>query len=140
MLPRQFDDTHRADDTAAMDQPWQRAVDRFCRQYLQLEQQLDFPQDAHLRLAEVQEAIYARLFAADSIPYKPPVRYMVRTLKALVSQIESSIEDWDEHVSFCLVCYVPGNSKESRASLFTTCLQCEALVSDQKGRKYLRTS
>ena len=100
MLPRQFDDTHRADDTAAMDQPWQRAVDRFCRQYLQLEQQLDFPQDAHLRLAEVQEAIYARLFAADSIPYKPPVRYMVRTLKALVSQIESSIEDWDEHVSF----------------------------------------
>lgn len=92
-------------------------MDRFCRQYLQLEPELDYPKDEYLRLADVQEAIYTRLFATGSIPYEPPARYIVRTLKALVSRIEASIDDWDEHVSFRIVYHVPSKSKESRASL-----------------------
>lgn len=113
-----------------MGRPWERAVDRFCRQYLQLEPQLDFPQDAHLRLAEVQEAIYTRLFATGSIEYEPPARYMVKTLKTLVSRIESSIDDWEEHVSFlswqCVV-----TRKEKRQDPALRAIR-DALVSDRK--------
>ena len=76
-------------------------VDRFCRQYLQLEPQLDFP-DAHLlKEAEVQDSIYARLFAG-AVQYGPPPRYRLRTLKELVSRIEASIDDWEQHVSVAM--------------------------------------
>lgn len=78
---------------------WQKEVDRFCHQYLQLEPNLDFPQAKFIRLPEVQDAIYKRLFVDGAVPYGPPPRYQTKTLKNLVSYIETSIEDWDEHVS-----------------------------------------
>ena len=82
-----------------MSQAWIDQVDRFCRQYFQLETKLDLPQDTFLRLPEVQEAIFRNLFADGAVIYGPPVRYQVRNLKYLVSRIEASIEDWDQHVS-----------------------------------------
>ncbi|KAL6838164.1 putative methyltransferase domain-containing protein [Trichoderma camerunense] len=75
-----------------------KQVDRFCHQYLQLEQNLNYPEPQNIRLPEVQDAIYQRLFADDSLPGgPPPLRYQVRVLKELVSRIEASIDDWDEH-------------------------------------------
>ncbi|UKZ48369.1 hypothetical protein TrVGV298_002592 [Trichoderma virens] len=75
-----------------------KQVDRFCRQYLQLEQTLDYPEPQYIRLPEVQDSIYQRLFADDSLPGgPPPLRYQVRVLKELISRIEVSIEDWDAH-------------------------------------------
>lgn len=110
-----------------MDQSWERAVDRFCRQYLQLEPQLDFPQDAHLQLTKVQEAIYSRLFAVGSIQYGPPARYVVKMLKALVSRIESSIDDWEEHVSFPLGCVVR-NKRNKQTKRLEHLLPCVSSV------------
>ncbi|TFB06565.1 Protein-lysine N-methyltransferase EFM3 [Trichoderma ghanense] len=76
----------------------QKQVDRFCRQYLQLEQTLNYPEPQHIRRSDVQDAIYHRLFAEDSLPAgAPPLRYQLRVLKELISRIEASIEDWDEH-------------------------------------------
>lgn len=90
------------DDCMIMDPPWEHAVERFCRQYLQLEPQPDFPQGSYLRLPEVQDAIHTRLFQIGSLQHEPPMRYKVKTLKDLVSTIESSIDDWEEHVrSLC---------------------------------------
>lgn len=84
----------------AMEASVQKQVDRFCHQYLQLEQSLDYPEPQNIRLPEVQDVIYQRLFADDSLPGgPPPLRYQVRVLKELVSRIEASIDDWDEHVS-----------------------------------------
>jgi predicted HD phosphohydrolase len=85
-----------------MDEPCERAVTRFCRQYLQLEPHLDYPPDSYLRQPQVQEAIYSRLFEDGAIRYGPPTRYEVKTLKTLVSRIEGSIDNWDEHVSLLL--------------------------------------
>lgn len=82
-----------------MSQPWPDQVDRFCRQYLQLESKLDFPQGPFLRLQEIQDAIFTNLFADGAVRYGPPTRYQVKTLKDIVSRIEGSIEDWDQHVS-----------------------------------------
>ncbi|KAH0531051.1 hypothetical protein TsFJ059_005609 [Trichoderma semiorbis] len=82
----------------AMEASVQKQVDRFCHQYLQLEQNLDYPEPQNIRLPEVQDVIYQRLFADDSLPGgPPPLRYQVRVLKELVSRIEASIDDWDEH-------------------------------------------
>ncbi|KAH6604472.1 hypothetical protein Trco_006179 [Trichoderma cornu-damae] len=81
-----------------MEASLQKQVDRFCNQYLQIEQTLTYPESQYLRRSEVQDAIYQRLFAGDSLPGgSPPLRYQVRVLKELVSSIEASIEDWDEH-------------------------------------------
>ncbi|POR31818.1 Protein-lysine N-methyltransferase EEF2KMT [Tolypocladium paradoxum] len=80
-----------------MARPWMQHVDRFCHQYLQLEPHLDFPPGEVLKLADVQDAVYSRLFADDAVQYGPPERYRVRTLKELVSRIETAIDDWDEH-------------------------------------------
>lgn len=78
---------------------WKHQVERFCRQYLQLESTLDYPQDTFLRLSDVQDAIYSNLFADGAVEYAPPVRYRFATLKELVSRIEASIDNWEEHVS-----------------------------------------
>lgn len=82
-----------------MGAPWQAAVDRFCRQYLQLEPDPEFPPNDYLKLSDVQEAIYIKVFADGAVLYSPPVRYQHRILKRLVAQIESSIDDGDEYVS-----------------------------------------
>ncbi|PTB68440.1 hypothetical protein BBK36DRAFT_1134463 [Trichoderma citrinoviride] len=76
----------------------QKQIDRFCRQYLQLEQTLDYPEPQNIRRSDVQDVIYQRLFAEDALPGgSPPLRYQLRVLKELISRIEASIEDWDEH-------------------------------------------
>lgn len=75
-------------------------VDRLCNQYLQLEPALDFPSGSLLRNADIQEELYHRLFSADALPFPPPLRYQARALKQLLSKIEDSIDDWEEHVSF----------------------------------------
>ncbi|OTB10190.1 hypothetical protein K445DRAFT_258061 [Daldinia sp. EC12] len=73
------------------------AVDRFCCQYLQLERDLDYPPTTILREEDVQDAIYQRIFADNTLAYPPPPRYQLRVLKELTSKIEASIEDWDQH-------------------------------------------
>ncbi|KAI0179412.1 putative methyltransferase-domain-containing protein [Hypoxylon sp. FL1284] len=73
------------------------SINRFCRQYLQLERDLDYPPADFLREAEVQDDLYRSIFAEDALPYPPPRRYQLRVLKELMSRIESSIEDWDSH-------------------------------------------
>lgn len=92
----------------------QSQVDRFCYQYLQLEQTLTYPEPQHLRRSDVQDAIYDRLFADNALAAgPPPLRYQVRVLKELVSRIEASIEDWDEHVS----CQTPDGDMSVRHSM-----------------------
>jgi hypothetical protein len=73
-------------------------VIRFCWQCLQGDPAPDFPEPDQLRQEQVQEFIHAHLFS-DEIPLRPPVRYRVRILKQLISKIEDSIEDWEQHVS-----------------------------------------
>ncbi|KAI1088736.1 putative methyltransferase-domain-containing protein [Rostrohypoxylon terebratum] len=73
------------------------AIDRFCRQYLQLERDLDYPSPTLLREADVQDTLYNRIFADGALDYSPPPRYQLRVLKELTSRIEASIEDWDSH-------------------------------------------
>lgn len=74
------------------------SIDRFCRQYLQLEWELDYPPTTLLREADVQDTLYHRLFADGALSYPPPQRYQLRVLKELMSRIEASIDDWDRHV------------------------------------------
>ncbi|KAG7139992.1 Protein-lysine N-methyltransferase EFM3 like protein [Verticillium longisporum] len=75
----------------------QAQVNRFCRQFLQLERDLDYPEGPVLRQESTQKAIYEQLFSSDGPSYSPPVRYQLRVLKELVQRVESSIEDWDTH-------------------------------------------
>lgn len=74
-------------------------VDRFCWQYLQLDSALDFPDGACLRDAGTQELLYRRLFNEEEAVRLPPPRYQLRVLKEILKRIESSIVDWEEHVS-----------------------------------------
>jgi len=74
-------------------------INRFCRQYLQLESHLTYPDGSLLREEAVQEFLYQYLFAPGAVSYSPPPRYKLKVLKELVARIEEAIEDWDEHVS-----------------------------------------
>ncbi|KAI1451809.1 putative methyltransferase-domain-containing protein [Annulohypoxylon moriforme] len=74
-----------------------QTIDRFCRQYLQLERDLDYPSPTLLREADVQDTLYNQIFADGALNYYPPPRYQLKVLKELVSKIEASIEDWDSH-------------------------------------------
>jgi hypothetical protein len=73
-------------------------TERFCRQFLQLEPTVKYPEGHFLRLSEVQETLYQRLFADGVVTFPPPPRYQLKVLKELISRIEASIEDWEEHV------------------------------------------
>lgn len=73
-------------------------LDRFCLQYLQLQQTLDYPDEELLRRAEFQDAIFAKLFKPGAVQYGPPPRYQFRVLKELTKRIENSIRDWEEEV------------------------------------------
>jgi predicted nicotinamide N-methyase len=73
-------------------------VSRFCWQNLQVDPAPVFPDAELLRDELAQETIYERVFS-DEVPLRPPRRYQVKILKALIARIESSIEDWDQHVS-----------------------------------------
>ncbi|KAI1081526.1 putative methyltransferase-domain-containing protein [Whalleya microplaca] len=70
---------------------------RFCRQYLQLERDLDYPPAASLQNEDVQNSLYQQLFADGAVAHPPPPRYQLRVLKELMSRIEASIDDWDRH-------------------------------------------
>lgn len=90
----------------------QAAIDRFCHQMLQLEPSPDLPGPALIRRAEVQDQIYRRLFGADAPAYGPPVKYQIRMLEKLLAEIEASIDDWDQDVSFWKECtlYIPATT------------------------------
>jgi protein-lysine N-methyltransferase EEF2KMT len=77
-------------------------LNRFCRQYLQLQLELDYPDEEYLRKDAFQEAIYATLFDESAIVYPPPKRYQLRVLKELTKRIEQSIQDWEEEVCHLL--------------------------------------
>lgn len=76
-----------------------QSVVRFCNQFLQLERGLDYPGSRLLREEHVQAFLFNRLFSDGAVPYPPPPRYQLRVLKELMPRIESSIEDWEQHVS-----------------------------------------
>lgn len=73
-------------------------LDRFCRQYLQLQFNLDYPDEEHLRNDAFQQSLYARLFSETRVKNAPPARYQFRILKQLTRKIEQSIQDWEEDV------------------------------------------
>ncbi|KAI8965222.1 putative methyltransferase-domain-containing protein [Daldinia sp. FL1419] len=104
-------------------------IGRFCRQYLQLERDLDYPPPTLLRDADVQDAIYRRIFADDALAYPPPQRYQLRVLKELTSRIEASIEDWDSHgvsddlmdaLSTLLSCPLPSETTAAQQKSYVT--------------------
>ncbi|KAK1770746.1 putative methyltransferase-domain-containing protein [Phialemonium atrogriseum] len=70
---------------------------RFCRQYLQLESDLAYPDGILLRDERSQEFLYEKLFSPNAISRPAPPRYQLEALKNLVTRIEGAIEDWDEH-------------------------------------------
>lgn len=74
-------------------------VTRFCRQFLQYDYDVELPSGEVLREADVQDHLFKKLFAEDTIIPLPPRRYRLRILKQLVAVIEGAIIDWDEHVS-----------------------------------------
>lgn len=74
------------------------AVDRFCRQYIQLERDLDYPPGSILQRQNVQDSLYKRLFAESALAHPPPLRYQLGVLKSLMNKIEGAIEDWDQYV------------------------------------------
>ena len=75
-----------------------RQLDRFCRQYLQLYLEPEYPDSSHLQSDVFQGLLYTALFKENSIKYAPPLRYQLKVLKELTRRIEKSIQDWDEQV------------------------------------------
>jgi protein-lysine N-methyltransferase EEF2KMT len=73
-------------------------LDRFVRQYLQLQVHLDYPDEEHLRSDAFQHSLHSQLFSEHGIGNATPVRYQLRVLKELTRKIELSIQDWDEEV------------------------------------------
>lgn len=73
-------------------------LERLCRQYLQLHQDLDYPSSEYLRNDNFQQSLYQNLFAEGALKYPPSLRYQLRVLKELTKRIEQSIQDWEEEV------------------------------------------
>ncbi|KZZ89224.1 hypothetical protein AAL_07872 [Moelleriella libera RCEF 2490] len=94
---------------------WQEQVHRFSLQYFQSEPTLDFPSPEYLRLQDVQDQIYSRLFGPKSLKCRPPARYRLRIAKELIRHIEDAIDNWDTQV---------------RSSSFTVLVQpqCDGLI------------
>ncbi len=88
--------------------PWAcQQLDRFCRQYLQVQLDLDYPSEEHLRNDSFQQCLFMRVFAENSIQHEPPVRFQLRVLKELTRRIEQSIQDWEEEVCIYLPSFRP---------------------------------
>lgn len=70
------------------------------RQYFQLVEPhlLRWPDDATLKVPEVQSWLFINLFDTDRIASPPPDRYQHRVLKVLISKLEASINDTEEDV------------------------------------------
>jgi len=73
-------------------------LNRFVRQYLQLQLDLDYPDEEHLRNDAFQQSLHSNLFSEHENKKSPPARYQLRVLKELVRRIEQSIQDWEEEV------------------------------------------
>ncbi|KAK3934749.1 protein-lysine N-methyltransferase EFM3 [Diplogelasinospora grovesii] len=86
---------------------------------------LVYPSVERLRDAAIQETLYERLFADNAITLPPPKRYQLRILKELVSRIESSIIDWDEHG-------ISDNLMLALSHLLASNLPSEATAAQQK--------
>jgi hypothetical protein len=71
---------------------------RFCRQYLQVQLELDYPGGQYLRNDIFQQSLYTKLFKPDAIRHSPPARHQLRVLKELTRRIEESIQDPEEEV------------------------------------------
>lgn len=95
---------------------WQNSVDRFCAQYFQVQDLLQFPDGDILKLEDVQEYLHERLFS-DDVVYQPHVKYRISTLKRITSLIESSIDDWDQYVSCRAHSFVWSPSCEPREAI-----------------------
>jgi hypothetical protein len=93
----------------------QHQLDRFSRQYFQLELALDYPDGNYLRNDAFQQSLDAKLFSS-SIVRLPPQRYQLRVLKSLIQKIEQSIQDWDEEVCHPISC--PTTRKQVVYTLF----------------------
>ncbi|KAF5875057.1 putative protein fam86a protein [Botrytis fragariae] len=100
-------------------------LDRFCRQYLQLLPNLEYPDEEHLRDDAFQEAIYSRLFEENVLEYPPPQRYQLKTLKELTKRIENSIHDWEEQG-------ISDNLMSQLSILLSTPIPSEATAAQQQ--------
>ncbi len=88
---------------AQLSQDAGRQLDRFCRQYLQLLREPDYPQDEHLRAELFQQSLFARLFEENAVAHPPPLRYQLRVLKELITRIEQATTGSEDEV-----CFAPG--------------------------------
>ncbi|RAL64117.1 hypothetical protein DID88_003305 [Monilinia fructigena] len=104
-------------------------LDRFCRQYLQLLPDLDYPDTEYLQDENFQEDIYSRLFEENVLEYPPPHRYQLKTLKELTRKIENSIHDWEEqgisdnlmsHLSILLSTPIPSEATAAQQQSYVT--------------------
>ncbi|KAF4636411.1 hypothetical protein G7Y89_g1675 [Cudoniella acicularis] len=104
-------------------------LNRFCRQYLQLQLHLDYPDEEYLADGDFQAALHARLFQEDAIQHPPPQRYQLRVLKELTKRIQSSITDWEEqglsddlmnHLSTLLVSPLPSETTTAQQKSYVT--------------------
>ncbi|TVY12745.1 Protein-lysine N-methyltransferase [Lachnellula arida] len=100
-------------------------LNRFCRQYLQLQLELDYPAEEYLRKDVFQEAIYCTVFDESVIEHPPPPRYQLKVLKELVKRIEQSIQDWEEDG-------ISDNLMNHLSTLLSSPLPSEAASTQQK--------
>ncbi|KAE8452737.1 hypothetical protein EG329_013009 [Mollisiaceae sp. DMI_Dod_QoI] len=100
-------------------------LDRFCRQYLQAQLELDYPSKEYLRQHNFQQAIYRNLFHEDVVKHAPPVRYQFRVLKELIGRIEESVRDWEEEA-------ISDDLMSCFSNLFTSNIPSEATSAQQK--------
>ncbi|ESZ94458.1 hypothetical protein SBOR_5176 [Sclerotinia borealis F-4128] len=100
-------------------------LDRFCRQYLQLLLDLDYPDEEYLQDEVFQKAIYSRLFQENVLAYPPPQRFQLKTLKELTKRIENSIHDWEEQG-------ISDNLMNHLSTLLSTPIHSEATAAQQQ--------
>lgn len=82
----------------ALSQRSRHNLNRFKRQYLQLQADPTYPSSKDLREEAFQQALFEEIFREHATQYQPPDRYQLRVLKELMRRVEASIEDWEEEV------------------------------------------
>ncbi|TVY58307.1 Protein-lysine N-methyltransferase EFM3 [Lachnellula cervina] len=124
-------------------------LNRFCRQYLQLQLELDYPAEEYLRKDAFQEAIYYTVFDESVIEHPPPPRYQLKVLKELVKRIEQSIQDWEEdgisdnlmnHLSTLLSSPLPSEAASTQQKSYVTYTLSSLLPSFSNIKSLLPTS
>jgi hypothetical protein len=85
----------------------QYQLNRFRRQYLQLQVDIKYPDSQCLRQETFQNALFEEVFKEDATTYHPPQRYQIRVLKELNKRIVASITSWEEEVcTFISNCFL----------------------------------